>query len=78
MGATYRFREHTLAPDRRPDVDLVTFTMRCATCDAIGPTATSGADGTAWAVTHLKANPDHLDYREHIIRLYRAEPGAWP
>jgi hypothetical protein len=73
----YRFREHILGPDRRPEAEPVTFTMRCATCDASGPASVSGEDGTAWAVTHLKAQPDHVDYREHIVRPYRAEPGAW-
>lgn len=77
MRAAYRFREHVLGPDRRPEAAPITFTMQRATCDGSGPAATDGEDGTAWAVAHLKANPGHVDYREHISRPYRAEPGAW-
>lgn len=79
MRASYRFREHTLGPDRRPEAEPHTFTMRCADCGATGPTVTDGedGDGTSWAAAHLKANPDHLNYREHITRPYRAEAGAW-
>ncbi len=74
---TYRFREHTLGPDRRPEAVPVTFTVYCGTCGAMGPTTECGEDGMDWAVQHLKDTPGHLDYREHITRPYRAEPGAW-
>jgi hypothetical protein len=74
---TFRFREHTLGPDRRPEATPVTYTMYCGTCGATGPTAELGEDGMTWAVRHLKDNPAHLDYREHITRPYRAVPGAW-
>ena len=73
----FRFREHTLRPDRRPEAVPVTFTMYCGMCGAMGPTAEAGGNGTAWAVEHLKDNPAHLDYRELITRPYRFEPGAW-
>ncbi|WP_405804835.1 hypothetical protein [Streptomyces sp. NBC_01187] len=74
---TYRFRKYLIGPDQRPDADPVAFTMRCAACGVGGPTSEGSEDGTAWAVRHLKANPDHVDYREIITRPYRAEPGAW-
>jgi hypothetical protein len=77
MGTTYRFREHVLGPDRRPEADPITFTMQCATCDSAGPASPRGEDATAWAVAHLKANPAHVHYRGHITRPYRAEAGAW-
>jgi hypothetical protein len=74
---TFRFREHTLRPDLGSDAEPVTFTMWCATCDAHGPDATDGDVGTAWAAKHLRANPAHAAYWEHIVRPYRFEPGAW-
>jgi hypothetical protein len=73
----FRLREYTLGPDRRPDAMPVMFEMHCASCYAVGPVSTDGEDGTAWAVAHLKANPGHLDYREHVTRSYRAVAGAW-
>ena len=74
---TYRFRGHTIAPDRRPEALPITFQMHCASCYAVGPVSTDGEDGTKWAVEHLRTNAGHLDYREHITRSYRAEAGAW-
>lgn len=75
--ATYRFRNHTIGPDRRPDAEPHSFTMRCTTCGATGPTAGTGSAGTEWAAGHLKTNPGHLHYREIVTRPYRAVPGEW-
>ncbi len=74
---TFRLQKHILGPDRRPEAVPVTYTMSCGACGAMGPTAECGEDGMTWAVVHLKHNPAHLDYQEHITRPYRAEPGAW-
>lgn len=74
---TFRFREHTLGPDRRPEAAPVTYEMHCASCYAAGPVSTNAEDGTTWAVEHMKKNTEHLDYREHVTRSYRAEAGAW-
>ncbi|WP_431042512.1 hypothetical protein ACQUSR_11700 [Streptomyces sp. P1-3] len=73
----FRFREHVIGPDRRPEAEPHTYRMQCATCEESGPITGDCEDGTEWAVRHLKANPHHLAYREHITRPYRAEPGAW-
>lgn len=75
--ATYRFREFTIRPDLRPESEPIMSTMQCKTCDESGPTAEEFEGGTAWAAKHLKANPDHLEYREHITRPYHFEAGAW-
>ncbi|MFY1676576.1 MULTISPECIES: hypothetical protein [unclassified Streptomyces] len=75
--AVYRFREYTIGPDLRPEAEPTTSAMRCMTCGETSGRAEESDDGTAWAVKHLKANPDHLEYREHITRPYRFEPGAW-
>jgi hypothetical protein len=72
--ATYRFREYTLQPD---EAGPIMFEMQCTACKESGPTAEQCEAGTAWAAQHVKANPDHLDYREHITRPYRFEPGEW-
>ena len=74
---TFRFREHTIGPDRRPEAAPVTYEMHCAPCYTAGPVATDAEDGTTWAVEHLKKNWDHLDYRKHVTCSYQAEAGAW-
>jgi hypothetical protein len=51
--------------------------MKCKTCGETSEKAEEFEDGMAWAVQHLKANPGHLEYREHITRPYRFEPGEW-
>ncbi|MFF8813507.1 DUF7848 domain-containing protein [Streptomyces pactum] len=75
--ARYRFRNHTIGPDLRPEAEPHTLTMRCTTCDAAGPTAGTADPGTEWAGGHLKAHPSHLDYRETVTRPYRAVAGEW-
>ena len=73
----YRFRAYTIRPDQRPEAEPITATMECLRCGIVGPTSQDFADGTAWATHHLKANPGHVAYREHLTRPYRFEPGAW-
>lgn len=75
--AVYRFREFTIRPDLRPEAEPITSTMQCTTCHETGPRSETFEEGTSWAAHHLKANPDHLEYREHITRPYRFEAGAW-
>ncbi|WFB10368.1 hypothetical protein LRS74_27520 [Streptomyces sp. LX-29] len=75
--SVYRFRDYTIQPDRRPEAEAYSFTMQCAECGEFSEPFSGGADGTAWAVTHLKSNTSHLAYREIITRPYRFEPGAW-
>ena len=75
--ASFRFRDYTIRPDFRPDAEPITSAMQCAKCDESGPQTEESEDGTAWAARHLKANPEHLDYREHVIRPYRFEAGEW-
>ncbi|WP_326596742.1 DUF7848 domain-containing protein [Streptomyces sp. NBC_01803] len=75
--ATYRFREYTIGPDTGADAEAVTHTMQCRVCEETGPTATDAGDGTAWAARHVKGNPGHLAYREHVTRPYRFTAGEW-
>ncbi len=75
--ATYRFRDYKITPDLCPGAEPITSAMRCKTCGETSEKAEEFEDGTGWAVKHLKANPDHLEYREHITRPYRFEAGAW-
>ncbi len=72
-----RFRDHTLRPDESADAEPWTFAMQCRTCGVTGPTYQDPEHGTGWAARHLKVNPGHNSYREHITRPYRFEPGAW-
>ncbi len=73
----YRFREYTIGPDLRPEAEPITSAMRCRACGDTSEKSEEFADGTAWAVQHLKANPGHLEYQEHVTRPYRFEAGAW-
>jgi hypothetical protein len=75
--ATYRFREHTLTPDRTEDAEPSLYAMECKGCGQSSDGSESQADGSDWATGHLKANPGHLTYREVITRPYRFEPGEW-
>lgn len=75
--ATYRFREHTIMPDTGPDAEPITFVMQCVTCDARCGVSGNADAGPAWALAHLRNNPGHVRYREHITRPYKVEPGAW-
>lgn len=75
--ATYRFRAHTLTPDRTPEADPVLYAVECKECGDTSDRTENPEDGTEWAADHLKANPGHLTYREHITRAYRFEPGEW-
>lgn len=75
--AVHRFREYKFGPDLQPAAEPITTAMQCKACGLTGGTAEEPADGSAWAVGHLKANLDHLEYREHIRRPYRFEAGAW-
>jgi hypothetical protein len=73
----FRLREYTLRLDRRPGAVAFTFEMHCASCYAAGPVSTDPEGGRTWALGHLKANPAHVDFREHVTRSYRAQAGAW-
>ncbi len=75
--ATYRFREHTLTVDDRPDAEPLRHSMECKACGEISDASENPEDGSDWAVGHLKSNPGHLDYRARITRPYRFEPGEW-
>ncbi|WP_228452564.1 DUF7848 domain-containing protein [Streptomyces alkaliterrae] len=76
--ATYRFREYRIQPDLRPGAEPIASAMQCKTCEEVSERTEDFPGGAvAWAVRHLKSNPEHLEYREHITRSYRAEPGAW-
>jgi hypothetical protein len=75
--ATYRFRDYTIGADESPDAEPIVFHMECVNCGQSGPSSDTADNSTDWAAGHLKANPAHLFYREHITRPYRADPGAW-
>ncbi|WKX68878.1 hypothetical protein [Streptomyces sp. XD-27] len=74
---TYRFREYVITPDTRPEAEPHTYAMTCTACHTVGPRSEDMDEAHAWAARHLKANPEHLTYREHITRPYLAKPGKW-
>jgi len=75
--AAYRFRAFTIGPNLEPDAEAWTFAMQCTTCHESSEPSQEIQDAQDWAEAHLKANPDHRHYREHVTRPYRAVPGAW-
>jgi hypothetical protein len=75
--ATYRFRDHTLTVDDRPEAEPLKHAMECKACGEASEPNEDSQDGSDWAVDHLKNNPGHLEYRARITRPYRFEPGAW-
>jgi hypothetical protein len=74
---TFRHREFTIAQDTEPDAEPWTFSFECQVCEKTGPKKESSDDAFDWALDHLKQFPEHLSYREHITRPYRAIPGRW-
>ncbi|MQS06076.1 hypothetical protein FNX48_002430 [Streptomyces sp. IF17] len=71
-----RFREYAIEPDREPDGEPVTYAAQCAVCEEIGPAEKDEETGTDWMLAHLRANPEHLTYREIVTRPYLAVPGG--
>ncbi|SFD26145.1 hypothetical protein [Streptomyces aidingensis] len=74
---TYRFRNYTIRPDERTEAEPIVSGMECKSCGERGQDGDGIGHATEWAVEHLKANPTHLEYREHITRSYHFEAGAW-
>lgn len=77
IRARYRHREFHIQPDREPDAEPLTFTMRCAVCGVTGPATLAAQRSADWIAEHLKSRPQHLTYRETVTRPYRAVPGPW-
>ncbi len=75
--ANYRFRDHTLTPDKEPDAEPLTYTFQCAVCDTNGPTDTEPDTASHWTFRHLKEHPEHFTYRSLVTLPYRITPGAW-
>ncbi|MFJ8394347.1 hypothetical protein [Streptomyces sp. NPDC094144] len=72
--ALYRYANHTLRPDVAEDADPVLFVMECKACEERSEGSEDPADGSRWAVPHLKENEGHEEYREIITRHYRFTP----
>ncbi|MFD9069477.1 DUF7848 domain-containing protein [Streptomyces lasiicapitis] len=77
MGTPYRLREHTIAPNREPDAEPITRSMECIACGETSPVSEGHVEPQDWVLGHVRENPAHLDYREHITLPYRVERGAW-
>jgi hypothetical protein len=75
--ATFRFREHTLSPDKVSEPVLYAMECKTAGCRQTSEASEDPGAGSDWATAHLKANPEHTAYREKITRAYRFHPGDW-
>lgn len=76
MSTRYRFRQFDISPDLEPDADPITYAVSCAVCSAAAVPSES-PDTTTWITSHLRDEPEHLTYRETVVRPYRAAPGEW-
>lgn len=76
-GATYRFREYRLVPDREPDAEPVLTAVQCCLCDERSRLAEDPEEGASWALDHLRRTPEHVTYRLLRATPVRAEPGPW-
>ena len=76
-NAVYRLREYTVTRDEEPDAEPHSYAMECAVCSETGPPSTDADAAHRWVPAHLRARPEHLTYREHVTRPYRAIPGRW-
>ncbi|WP_019549040.1 hypothetical protein [Streptomyces sulphureus] len=73
----YRFREYTVTPDTALEAEPHVYAMQCGVCSESGPTSTDAEKAHGWVAAHLRSQPGHLTYSEHITRPYRAIPGGW-
>ncbi|GAB3954121.1 hypothetical protein GCM10028832_09400 [Streptomyces sparsus] len=69
--AVLRYAWWTVAPDREPDAEAITYARECAVCGARSEPRADAGDGQRWTLQHLGRNPSHRTYREHITRPYR-------
>ncbi|WP_019549374.1 hypothetical protein [Streptomyces sulphureus] len=76
-NSTYRLRRYAIVRDEEPDAERHSYAMQCAVCSETGPPGPDAAVAHDWVPAHLRAHPEHLTYREHITRAYRAIPGDW-
>ncbi|MFD5699444.1 DUF7848 domain-containing protein [Streptomyces lasiicapitis] len=77
MGTVYRPREHTIAPNREPDAEPITWSAECMACSATSPVSEDHVETQDWILKHVRDFPAHLDYREHVTLPYRVRPGRW-
>lgn len=78
MRAVVRFQRWTLAPDREPDAEPVTFAMECAVCGERSSYEGEFGPAQAWTLEHCGRNPTHHTYRELISRPWRTWMGQTP
>ncbi|MEV5374849.1 hypothetical protein AB0L26_02570 [Streptomyces nondiastaticus] len=70
--AVYRYGTWTLAPDREPDAEPVTYAMQCAVCEEKSDPQEDLAAAQTWTFRHAGRHPSHHTYREVITRPWRA------
>ena len=77
--AVFRFVRWTVAPDREPDAEPITYAMQCAVCGM--RYAVCGRQSKAfveigpaqdWTLRHTARARGHHSYREIITRPWRA------
>ncbi|MFI1970033.1 hypothetical protein BLA24_18425 [Streptomyces cinnamoneus] len=68
----FLFGAWTLAPDKEPDAEPITYAMQCAVCGETSAADEDAGQAQNWTFQHAGRNPSHHTYRELIIRPWRA------
>ena len=76
-STAYRFRRFGIVRDAEPDAEPHSYALECAVCADTGLRSDDPGTAHEWIPAHLRAHPEHLTYREHVTRPYRAVPGEW-
>ncbi|MBW5250891.1 hypothetical protein JGS39_18155 [Streptomyces sp. P01-B04] len=70
----------TIAPDREPDGEPITYVLQCVVCRERSERSEHWKTPQKWALRHSGKNPTHHTFREVIWRPWRThmndEPGA--
>jgi len=78
VRAVVRHISWTLAPDREPDAEPVTYALRCVVCSEESERSQDWEEPQEWALAHSGRNPSHHTYREEITRPWRTWMNAGP
>lgn len=78
IRAFVRHISWSLAPDREPDAEPVTYSLQCAVCAEKSETFQDWEKPQEWALSHSGKNPSHHTYREKITRPWRTWMNAEP
>ncbi|MEU3282960.1 hypothetical protein [Streptomyces antibioticus] len=71
VRSVFRHETWTLAPDREPDAEPITYAMTCAVCGQSSDASEDFAEPQSWVLDHCGKNPSHHTFREIVTRAWR-------